>query len=564
MSSTRRIARSWRRSLGYLTLFGVTAGTAINLRSRYRDQIEGNDTFAQHTREQQRKHRFSGMHEPFITTNSKELELFQQHFSQYSYLFPKDVDTLKQRLSLKTPVKIKPLSECPIKSNLSSNDRHTVIVGGAPALVSGASMVKTDKHLTYINDERQIPIANGSAWHLEQDAATEAPTGLLPHNFFLEQAIRATVGYGSHASAEQTGLFPWRTLDWIGWIRHPEHWLAAIKIAVGFQWSTMFGDRQMTLKDVAVQCVENEKFFENLNQELNGQLLLRDNGSIIVARTDQEVSELNKLRSDVTNEGRVLNILSKEEIVNRYGFLPKGLMYGEKVHDRVISPNFMKLLSGYIKQQGGQVVNGVLNTIYVDGQQPGGVAEYQSTDGQKHLLPFSRLVVSLGRQTILKEDNKRLFDVVAARGVSILAHVYVPNGYRLPPVLVCGGTNHVTKLSENPVSVKMDDGKTYDLYLMKVTAGACITPNVTDESTPNYDGTIAVGLVSAARRTIGSECRIEPISVHGCNRQVSQYGQIHWIESSPGIHVQYGAGGGGLTRAPDLVAKPQSHHSSRH
>ena len=558
MSNIRRGFRTWRRPVGYLALFGITAGTILNVRSRYGDQIEGNDTFAQHTRQQQKKHRFSGMHEPFITNNSSELEMFQKHFSQYSYLFPKDMDTLKQRLSLKTPVKIKPLSECSVKSNLSSNDRHILIVGGPPALMSGVSMVKTEKHLTYINDERQIPIANGSAWHLEQDAATEAPTGLLPHNFFLDQLIRATIGYGSHASAEQTGLFSWRTLDWIGWIRHPEHWLAAIKIAVGFQWSTMFGDRQMTLKDVALQCVENEKFFQNLDQDLNGQLLLQGRGSVLVARTDQEVSELNKLRADVTNEGRVLNILSKEEMISRYGFLPKGLMYGEKLHDRVISPSFMKLLNGYIKQQGGTVVNGVLSTIYVDKQQPGGIAEYQSADGQKHLVPFSRLIVSLGRQSIVKENNQRLFDIVAARGVSILAHVYVPKGYRLPPVLVCGGTNHVTKLSENPVSVKADDGKTYDLYLMKVTAGACITPNVIDESTPNYDGTIAVGLISAARHTIGDQCKVEPIFVHGCNRQVSQYGQIHWMEPFPGIHVQYGAGGGGLTRAPDFVAKPQS------
>lgn len=562
MAHTRRAVRSWRRSFGYLTLFGVTAGTIVNVRSRYRDQIEGNDTFSQHTRQQQKKHPFSGMHEPFITNNSNELEVFQKYFSQYSYLFPKDIDTLRQRLSLTTPVKIRPLSECPMQSNRSANDRNTLVVGGPPALVSGASLVKTNKNLTYINDERQIPIANGSAWHLEQDAETEAPTGLLPHNFFLDQIIRATVGYGSHASAEQTGLFPWRTLDWIGWLRHPEHWLAGLKIAVGFQWSTMFGDRQKTLKEVALQCVENEKFFQNLNQELSGQLLLQGKGSIIVARTDQEVSELNTLKANLTTEGRVLTILSKEEMINRYGFLPKGLLYGEKVHDRVISPNFMKILSGYIRQQGGQVVNGVLTTIYTDNQQTGGIAEYQSSDGQKQLVPFSRLIASLGRQPILKENNKRLFDVVAARGVSILAHVYVPNGYRLPPVLVCGGTNHVTKLSETPVSVKLDDGKSYDLYLMKVTAGACLTPNVTDESTPNYDGTIAVGLVSTARQTIGSQCKIEPILVYGCNRQVSHYGQIHWVEPSPGIHVQFGAGGGGLTRAPDFVAGPQSIRAS--
>ncbi|CAM4754954.1 unnamed protein product [Rotaria magnacalcarata] len=91
---------------------------------------------------------------------------------------------------------------------------------------------------------------------------------------------------------------------------------------------------------------------------------------------------------------------------------------------------------------------------------------------------------------------------------------------------------------------------------MRFTAGACITPNVSDENAANYDGTIALGLVAAVRNTLGESCQIEPLIVHGCNRQVSRHGQISWIEPYPGIHVQYGAAGGGLTRAPDFVTRP--------
>jgi hypothetical protein len=548
--------RSWHRSLGYLGLLGISTGTIINISSRYRDHIQGDDTFSQHTRQQQKKHLLSGMHEPFITNNTDQLEIFQKHFLQYSYLFPTNVDTLKKKQSLKTPVQIKSLSECPIKSDRPLNDREILIVGGPPALMTGVSIVKTEKDLTYINDERRIPIAFGSAWHLETDAESEAPTSYRPSQFLIDQLIRATIGYISHSSVEQTGLFPWRTLDWIGWIRHPEHWLSAIKLTLAFQWFAMFDDRKMTLKKVALQCVKNESFFQNLNQELNGQLLLSGKGSIIVARTKEEILELNALKAGLTIEGRILNIISNEDMMNRYGFLPNGLIYGEKLHDRVISPNFMKLLNNYIQQHGGKVINGTLTTIYVDNQETGGIAEYQIEGGQKHLLPFSRLILSLGNQPILKKNNKPLFDIVAARGVSVLAHVYVPNGYRLPPVLVCGETNHATKLTENPVSVKADDGKSYDLYLMRFTAGACITPNVSDESTANYDGTIAVGLISSVRNTFGNQCKIEPIFVYGCNRQVSRHGELRWIEPFPGIHVQYGAGGGGLTRAPDFVARP--------
>ncbi|CAF3759956.1 unnamed protein product [Rotaria sp. Silwood1] len=562
MSSFHRIRQSWCRSLGYLGVFGVTTVTIINATLRYNDNIQVHDAFSYHSHQQKKRNIFSGMHEPYITSDLHELELFQKHFSQFSHLFHTNRDMLQQKYALKTPVKVRPFTECPIQFSSSLRNQKTLIVGGPPALVAGVSMMKTEKNLTYINDERRIPIAFGSAWHLEQDAISEAPTTYRPTKFLVEQIRRAIFGYVSYASIQQTGHFPWRTLDWIGWLRHPDHWLIGLKIVLGFQFFTMFEDRTTMLKKVAAKCIANETFFECLNQELDGKLLLPEKGSIWVARTSEEISELQALKEALENEGRTFRILSKEEMLQRYGFIPNGLMFGEKQHDRVIFSNFMKMLSDFIQNQGGKFINGTLTTIYVDDQQSGGVAEYDTPDGQKHHLPFSRLILSLGNQPIISKNNRPLFEVIAARGVSVLAHVYVPLEYRLPSVLVCGETNDATKLSENPVQVKDSQGKLYNLYLMRFTGGACITPNVSDESAANYDGTVAVGLVAAIRKTLGESCRIEPLLVHGCNRQVCRYGQITWIEPFPGIHVQYGAAGGGLTRAPDFVARLTSHSSS--
>ncbi|CAF5138770.1 unnamed protein product, partial [Rotaria sp. Silwood1] len=77
----------------------------------------------------------------------------------------------------------------------SLRNQKTLIVGGPPALVAGVSMMKTEKNLTYINDERRIPIAFGSAWHLEQDAISEAPTTYRPTKFLVEQIRRAIFGH---------------------------------------------------------------------------------------------------------------------------------------------------------------------------------------------------------------------------------------------------------------------------------------------------------------------------------------------------------------------------------
>lgn len=175
----------------------------------------------------------------------------------------------------------------------------------------------------------------------------------------------------------------------------------------------------------------------------------------------------------------------------------------------------------------------------------------RSTTGEEELIQFSRLILSLGNQTIRSSSSQRLFDVIAARGVSMLCHLYVPHGVHLPSLTVCGGTNHFTRVNSTPIRVDADR----DLYLVRLTAGATITPNLLNERTAFYDSTIAVGLIRSVGLTLGEKFSLHPLVVYGCNRQVSRHGQIHWFEPMKNVFIQYGAAGGGLTRAPDFIQR---------
>jgi len=541
------------------TFFGVTGAaiTAKNIRNRYCDDVHGHDDFSKHTRTQHQQNLFSGMHKPFFTTNAEQLSLFKQDFSEYTHLLPTNLDELQYRQARKTPVHIKRLSDCPV--SLDPQYAGAVVVGGPPALMSAVSRAQKGERLTYIRDNQGNAIYPGAAFHLEQDAETEAPTSYKPSTFLANQALRAATRYDSLVTIEKTGRCSWRTLDWMTWMQHIEHWPVGMRVAWMFQVAAMANPakKQNILQKVAEQCKMNEKFYDDLNKKVGGTLLMPGKGSLIVARNKEEIAELLAMKIRLENEGRTLTILSKEEIKKRFGFVPNGMMYGEKQHGRVLSSKFMDILSRYIQQQGGTVINGTLTTVYADTQQAGGVAEYLTPNGQRHYIRFSCLSLSLGAQAILDTDEQLLFDVVAARGVSVLAYMRVPSHYQLPSVIVCGGTNHLTKLSEKPVTIQEDDGKLYNLYLMRMTAGACITPNVLEKQVANYDGSVALGLVTAAQQTLGNECKIDPLLVYGCNRQVSGHGQLHWIEPLPGIYIQYGAGGGGLTRAPDFAVQQE-------
>ncbi|CAF1130829.1 unnamed protein product [Adineta steineri] len=557
-------SRGRRRFLS-IGLIGLTTITIIKVRKRYNDLIEldedEDDEFVKHTNREHKKSFYHGMHHPFLTNDIEQLNLFKKYYSKYDFLIGNNLNEIKEKHSLKTPVKFRSIKE--YKNEIIHENISTLCVGGAPALIAAVDLIsnknknenENEKDLIYLNDFRRIPIANGSAWHLEQDAHTEAPTNYKPTKFLSDQLKRIFYDNIYLKDICQTGEFPWRTIDWLSWIYHPSHWYRALKLSIQFQIFTMFNDRTNLLNDVSKQCFRNELFFSKLNQILNNKLLLQESGSIIIARNQQEINDLNQLKDNLIKEGRNLNILSKETLFQRYSFIPNGLMFAEKIHDRVLVANFQEILNNYLIEKGAKVLDGTLDTIYIDEKQStdggggGGIASIKYGNGQEKFIKFSRLILSLGNQEIFTENNKRLFDVVSARGVSMLAFIYLPKHYKIPPVLVCGGTNHVTNLSPQPIQIDQNT----NLFLMRFTAGACITPNISNKYTSFYDSTVAVGLLKSVKNTFPTNTKIKPIFIYGCNRQVSQYGQINWIQPYKNIFIQYGAAGGGLTRAPDFI-----------
>lgn len=246
-------------------------------------------------------------------------------------------------------------------------------------------------------------------------------------------------------------------------------------------------------------------------------------------------------------------------------------MFGEKTHDKYLNPNFMQLLAERLREKRCEVVNGVISRVFTDSPEEGGILEYtvNGGNGERVYVPFKKLVLSLGAQRVLDGASDPMLDIVAARGVSMLAFAYLPEDQILPPGTVCGATNHVTSLAGPVPTEIVKDGKRMNAYLVKLTCSACITPSVLDETGSNYDAVAATGLLAAARNVMG--CDFEVLTVWGCNRQVCRWGQGHWFEVQPapngkivalkdmgthkpdratGILVQLGAGGGGLTQGP--------------
>lgn len=543
------------------------ASTLVNLTCRYFDSVEGTDPFSQHTMKQHRKHPLSGMHEPFFAS-SEQRSLCLEHFPEHGHLLPASEDAFKQQQALKTAVRIKSLPAGLPREDF--REAGTVVVGGPPALISSANQ----RNVTYINDMRRHPISRGSAYHLEHDAAMEGPSDYLPSHFMVDQIFRTVINYQSLRAAEKTTHFPWRSFDWAGWIKHPQYWMEGLRIALAFEKTVRAasgtGERRALLQEVADRCKANQAFYEGLDAKLDHQLLLPGRGAVMLARNAAEEEELLMVKEDLALEDRTLAILSADEMQARYGFVPPGAVaFTEKTHDMILSPNWMELIAHRIQTLGGKVIDGTLKTIYVDNLDEGGFVKYITPDGEKNYLPFSELVLSLGNQRIMGKDGRPIVDVIAARGVSALAIAYVPKGRQLPQVFIYGDTNNVTMLS-GPVSI---NGR--EAYLLRMTAGACITPNRSDPDSADYDAAAAVGLIAATRKAL--DCEVDILTVYGCNRQVSEFGQSHWftapVNDQPeqsfliprghhldcGTHrnanpysvkIQVGAAGGGLTQGP--------------
>ena len=553
MSKTRQFFKKVRPHLPMMGFMGLTTYAATHLMLRHQDTIEGKDSFSQHTQEQHKKNLFSGMHKPFMPNKSQK-EMFDKYFPHFSHLIPNSLEELESKQERKTPVHIKPWSKIPFEA-LGAPEITTLVVGGMPALMSAVSIAKQDPNLVYIQDTKRIPISYGSAWHIEEDAESEAPTSFRPSQFMAQQMKRAAFGYVSFNSIEKTGLYPWRTLDWIGWITHPMSWAVGIRVALAFQAATTPAPkaRLAMLQQLAKQCKANENFYVKLNEEMGGKLLLPGKGGLIIARNADEVADLRTMEKNLEKEGRVLQFFTREEMQTRYGFVPQGLMFAEKTHDRVMSPEANKFLTQHITKLGAKVVDGTLTTIYKDDDHDNGMAEYTTRDGDTKYFYFKRVILSPGNQPIIGTNNKPLYEVVDATGASGLAFVETPIHYKMPRVMVCGGTNHVSQISDEPISIVDEEGNLKHLHLSRLTSSACIRPNVSEKSAVKYDGTTGFGLVKSLQDTLGPQFKVTPIYVRGCGRQVSANGQTAWMEPLPNVHVQYGAGGGGLTRAPDFA-----------
>jgi len=543
------------RKAGTLAAAATATSATTFLIHQKRAKITGTCEFSEHTRQQHEIHFISGMHSPFITQNKNLLAHFHQNFEHFSHLLPKNAEELRKKQSLRMPVKISRLENFSDSRSVVSGKADVLAVGGPPALFTAVASLQEGKKVIYLSNEEGWPIANGSAWHIEEDADAEAPSTYSPVTFMKNQLLRTVMYRESYEEIERTGMFPWRTLDWVGNLKNPGQWLPAFRVATNFYLKNRKGPdfRQAELDTVIKRCRFNEKFYHTLNERLNGRLLLPGSGSIIVARNQAELDDLNAQQQNLVKEGRTLHFLSREDIIKRYGFALEGIAFAEKPHDKVLSPAYKKILSDHIRAQSGTVINGTLVEVFTDGKNAGGFAKYRNADGHEYYLSFGHLIMSLGNQEILDFNNKPLFDLIGATGSSGLALVYTPPHITLPRVTVCGGTNHAPLLSDKPIPV-MHEGKAMNLNLLRFTAGACITPAYRGNEGGDYDSTISLGLVNAVYKTFGSDCQVKPLTVYGCNRMVSQNGQTAWLQPYPGIDAQYGPGGGGLTRAPDLVA----------
>lgn len=541
----------------------VGAGT-FNLWRRASDTVTGDDPFSKHSRLQLEKHRFSGMHDPYVADfSTRERNFFEVHFPSFRHLLPFSAQDLAEQVQLKSPVRLRHLADCPVDRSSPLEKRGTVVVGGPPALISTAF----EESITYINDGRQRPIAFSSAFHLEWDAESEARTSAQPLHFMIDQVARLFFPE-QLATAQKTGRFSWKSLDWVSWISHPAQWGAGIRIAVAFQRFAQSGDRSEVVRPLAEQTKQDQCFYQRLDEELDHQLLMpgEGEGSIYAATTLEEKEGLLCMQKGLTQESRNFPSLSESDLLKAFGYLPEGEAFHRKEHDRILSPHFWTLLTDRISQRGGEVINGVVTAIYTDDPEQGGILEYRikGVNGL-HYLQFDKLVMSLGAQQVLGVDGAPLFDIVAARGVSALALVHLPRGSKLPPEVVCGGTNHVTKLA-GPVPLFVND-----VFLVRMTCGACITPT---SDSASYDGGAALGLRTSTGQVLKG--RVEMLSVQGCNRQMSRHGEAQvlavtkslkaaaeWftprgeqedigssLPNKPGIFLIYGLGGGGLTRAP--------------
>ncbi len=542
---------------GMMGVLGVSVGASVFVKYKIYQALqarEDGDEFMLHTIQQQAQHPVSGMHELFITEDEKALGYFHQFFGEYSHLLPKSEKQYKRQQARHTPVTFKPLSAFPEPSTIASLPSTDLLtVGGPSALMAAIDAREHQNSTMFLCDKDAWPIGRSSALRLEFDEDAEAPNISMTPLRFMGKQIKRVVKPEDVAQILETGRYPWRSLSWFECIKHIEQWPEMLGIAAGYQRKTMCSpeERQAELELVSKRCKDAQAYYLKLNKALGGKLLSPVRGSIIVARDEEEFNNLLTMQKKLSAFGHKLTMLTQEQMKER-GFPIIGWGAAEKHHDAVLSPNYNELLSGHLVKQGGTAINGILKEVYIDGKAPGGIAVYTRPDGGVHYQKFGRLVMSLGKHPIHDLNGKPVFDLIGVTGISGLALVISPRKYKLPSV-VLGDTNYMTNLSQTS-NVVYHKGQVCNVNLFRFTSSACITPIKRDpEGAITYDSDAAIGLVTMIRKSYMPDCDVQILSVLPCTRAVSKFGQTTVEEIYPGVFAQYGAGGGGLTRAPEIV-----------
>lgn len=269
-------------------LLGTSASlVAANLGYRYTSTVEGKDQFASHTSKQhsQPMRCLSGMHEPFFADLSPEQKLFlDKNFAEYKRFLQLTPETFRQSVAIQTPVTILPISRCPLSQSqlqevTKSTPPLTIVVGGAPALLSSAN----ESGVLYINDFRQLSQADSSAWTLEYDSVAQRPVTFDPMVFMGDQ-FRRVLYPETLRKAEKNGFFSWRSFDWVAWMKN---WsaLTDFKLVMdGFRNRSLLSESELDSlgKERAQRCKANEKFLEDLNSNMKSKLLLFGRRSLLI------------------------------------------------------------------------------------------------------------------------------------------------------------------------------------------------------------------------------------------------------------------------------------------
>lgn len=544
------------------------------------DKIQNTDKdlfleFAENQRAQGKR-----MFSPWLTRDKDLLHLANRH----GIPLP-DLDKLTQPYF--PPVKIEPLSRsAALELDKDKSTPMYVCVGGPPAAMVAIQRAVDREPILYVNYSRsdKRAISEGSAYHGEFDAESEKPAyfaGKTVPAFFYDQTLRL-IHPPRYDSDVIKPDFSWLSLNWVEWIYHPQQWLPGFRVVWGNYQKTKIYENEHALGKLSPEIIEMrertrhcEMWLTALDKYLGGNLFLnREFGSLTIAPTEQDWQDLQKFQKALKEEGRSLVEVNSEQMLNKYGFIPRHVAGSlEKIHDRVFRHDFMLRIANAIKNQGGEVhLDWQLRKILIDPEQPGGIVEFVEKTEQGEIVHRRRFIqahLSLG----ISDYDPSQADLASVTGVSINAILY---GVALRTSILCGGSNNMVPLTEPMVLNTTDqDGKSSEnnnITFVRLTAAGCVNPRFRGDNSYTYDGQHAVHLLHRVRETLPANARLVPLSVIGCNRMFIENGMSLWKNPEikingrkhliPSIKIQLGAGGGGISQSAaeaHKIAKNQEH-----